>query len=968
MNKLFIFRQKLMLFIFLAVSILCLSVIRNISLGESRDNRYSIYSVRFEYFGMDAAEIEKTITIPLEEKIGSLSDLYEIRSYVEYGKSTTTAYFKRDINKKNVYLALRNIVDTLYVALPKSVQKPRIYSSSSENKAILSIAVTAPGNLTALRKHIENNLKRDFEGIDGIAEVLVAGGSIDEIRVEFDPDILTEMGINPVSLGQIIQDANVISAGGTLYRGQFNENIILNTKVANLDQIKQLPVKANDKMTSLEYFSNIAVSQRASNEIVRINGMECIGIQIKAASDANIVKISKECQSLIKSSDIPENSIFVLYDTGKLFNKMINNVVVAFIQSFALISFLILFFYKSKRILIMLMLVLPVTCVWTITVISILGFNIDQNVLSGITISLGLIIDSMLIVSAVRESNINFDQYINKLKNTYGAIIASVLTTVMVLVPLYFFDNIVPGIRSVSITIIVMLSVSLALACIFFPIFIFSEKQDSIILFSKIRRALEKYYSRFSLKLSLLSLKYSRHLSKLYFFLLPVPFVLFFVSGKNITLDVKDNVVYASVEYEPERTAASIDSELKTFIEMLMNLSGVNFVRMESRNGNADLEIVYDEKKASRADLMQSISATSRHVPSGFLYLPELGIKRNRNIQEIEIAVVGDDIRTCRDIAKTGASYISMMPGIIQTVLNFKEPEKNVVFTPDKELLVKSEFSVHDIASALRWVLFGPVVDKWIQSGGEMDIRVAGKNFKDVNLDKVMNQYISTPYGGIRLGTLGETLVTQGTGKIYRRDGRRAAYFTVSMNSSSTDKAITEIKKHLSHIETEKGYGFLLPRDLENLNSQYKTLFFVFLGCICGIALILTALTENITRSLLIASIIPISCILPLLIKFFLKKPLEMGDIVGLMVISGISINNAIYIINSAKTNIVFKFREKIKSVLITSLTSVFSAVPLIIMNKEGFSRALADSILWGTVGSLAAALLLFPALCKRMT
>ncbi|MCL2289226.1 MAG: hypothetical protein FWC34_00745 [Bacteroidetes bacterium] len=87
-----------------------------------------------------------------------------------------------------------------------------------------------------------------------------------------------------------------------------------------------------------------------------------------------------------------------------------------------------------------------------------------------------------------------------------------------------------------------------------------------------------------------------------------------------------------------------------------------------------------------------------------------------------------------------------------------------------------------------------------------------------------------------------------------------------------------------------------------------------------------------------------------------------MGDITGLVLISGLSINNAIYISESRKTHIAFRVREKIQSIMVTSLTNMAAAIPLMILAKNSFSTALATSIFWGTIGSLLVTLFLFPA------
>jgi len=145
-------------------------------------------------------------------------------------------------------------------------------------------------------------------------------------------------------------------------------------------------------------------------------------------------------------------------------------------------------------------------------------------------------------------------------------------------------------------------------------------------------------------------------------------------------------------------------------------------------------------------------------------------------------------------------------------------------------------------------------------------------------------------------------------------------------------------------------------------NVTIYILFLAFIGSIIGILLLLTAITEKIIHSLLITSIIPVPCALPLLMKFITRTPLEMGDITGLVLISGLSINNAIFISGSQKSLISYRIREKIQSILVTSLTNMAASVPLIIMAKNNFSTALASSIFWGTIGSLLVTLFLFPA------
>jgi HAE1 family hydrophobic/amphiphilic exporter-1 len=607
---------------------------------------------------------------------------------------------------------------------------------------------------------------------------------------------------------------------------------------------------------------------------------------------------------------------------------------------------------------------LPVNIIWTSAVLYMMGYSLDQNILSGISISLGLVVDSSLIVSGIAEKNLQITDYTNSINKVIKSIIASVFTTILVLVPLYFLDNIVPGIKSVSISIALMLFNSLFISCLFFPSFVFSNNKTTSVLPAKIINKVHSIYTRFSFRSTLLSLKKKPVLALVYSTLGIFTFVLFFILGKNINLGIQDAVIYAAAEYEPEKTGLSIDDELAYFIENVYKIPEVTFLRSGIRNGTAEFEIGFNENLTNSRLIADKIDSLSPYVSTGFLYVPDAG-GRNTKIHEIEITVIGDESEKCREFARLGASAIANSPYTIQTVLNFKDPEKIIQFTPDRDLLAKSNISVQSVASTLRWTVFGPVVDKWIQGNTETDIRVAGRGYKNTNLDHISNLYIPSPSGGIRLDTLGNLEQAIGTGKIYRQDTRRAAYFTVHLKSSSSRHAVSQVKNILNDIKLDKGYGFLLPRELEHLNREYSILFLAFIGSIIAILLLLTALTENFFHSLLITSIIPVSCALPLLVKVITRMPLEMGDITGLVLISGLNVNNAIYILESHKPLIVNRVREKIQSILVTSLTNLASSIPLMIMAKSNFSTALASSIFWGTIGSLLVTLFLFPAVCS---
>lgn len=957
MNKSWYSKKTFVLFVFLILSLIFLFAARNIEFGNTENNKYAVFSVRFEYYGMDAQNIERQITIPLEEKISGMTNLLELRSTVEYGKSITTAYFDKKINNKNVYLELRNYVDTLYSELPAAVQKPRIYTADSAQKSVISFSINSNAKLNLLREYADTVLKNKFENIDGVAEVLVTGGTLDEILVEFDKEKIVRTQIDPLSFNSLIQDANVVSSGSTIKNKNINQTIQFDTKLTDINDVKKIPVKMGEEYTTLEYLANIHMHERDNEEVVRINGEPVICVQIISSYLGNDIKISKQVKKILKESELKSEDYQILQDNGQHTYELIKNVLIALLESFICVILLVPLFFASYKITLLLIIIIPVNILWTLSELNIAGFVIDQNVLSGITIAIGLIADSTLVIAEISEKNNIFEVFEKKIKQIIPSVISSSLTTVLALIPLIFMESIVSGIKTVAIAIILMLINSTIISVLFIPSFIYSKNIHK----SKVSTKVTKMLSRNTFRILIQTQKNAKVYRICYFIILVAPFILFWLLGKNISLQENQNIIFASVEYPPEKDMKSIDLEVNKIVPPLQNLAGVNYVYSESRKGTCELEIGYDEKTISRYDLAEKVTELGKFLSEGYLYVPEAGQKSDKNNHQVEICVIGDDSETCKEYIKQIIQESNKDLAVLQGVMNFKDAEDEIIVRPDTEVISKSGITVSQIGSQLRMFLFGPVVDKWLQKDREIDVRIIGENAQKNNLTDLESMHITLKNDHSNLKNLSSIVMQKSTGKIYRINNRRCAFGTISIKASSSEDAIKITKKILNQIPFQKGYGYQLSRELENMKSQYISLAMVFILCVIGILILLTALTENFIKSLVIVSIIPVSIALPLIYKCIFNISLELGDVVGMILISGISVNNTIYIMESNKTRIIFRVQDKIKSILITSLTTIFGALPLVIMNTGSFAGTLSSFMMMGVLGSLLSSVILFP-------
>lgn len=948
------------LFILCVFSLIMLASAINIEFGQSKNTKYNVYSIEFDYYGVDSSKIEQIITIPLESKINELEGLKELRSSSEYSKSYVTAYFSKKYKNKQIYLAIRNIVDSLYFELPSDVQKPKIYSSSVNDKSVLTIAITGNQNINSIRDWADRNLKKKFESVNGVSEVVVTGGSQKEILVSFDAERTVSAGQNPMGYASILQDGNSVSPSSLVKNSNKVSSVVFDTKLNTLDELRELPVKVDEGYTKLGYLAEVKESYRMSDEYVRLNGKECICVNIKSASNGNTITISKECNKILSNFNNSDFTFNILNDNGKEQKKLLMSVFIAFIQSFIFILLIIPLFYKDLKITIMVMILMLLDILWTFGILQIFGMSINQNTLAGITIALGLIADPVLVLGETAEKSKSEYSFFENVSKIIPSIIAASLTTILVIIPLFSMDYIVPGVKTLAVTMLVMIINSVIITVIFLPSYFYSSKKNRSFRENITNKNLRFFY-RSSFFLGSTT-KNRRKINRVIYILLMIfPLILFFVSGKDITLENQTNVVYCSVDYDPEIQAEYINNSILDFVDEVKKNPNVKYVLTESRKGSADIDIGFDDDKINYKKMSAELQNYSNLITEGYIYIPGASQKKSKKHLELEIAIIGDEYSRCTEYAKDASDLLQKANVVDSCVLNFKRAEQQISFIPDKDKIFLNGISVAGLSNSLRWFMFGPVADKWLQNGQEEDIRIAGKGFQSAKLDKIKNIQIPSDNSYIIITALGKIGNNFSSGKLYRKDGRHAAFFTVEVNNLSTDKAVKRIKDTLSVINFDKGYAVSLPQEIIKLKSNYNILALVFILCVVGMFILLTIFTEKIPKSLILISIIPVSCVLPLSLRVFTNTSLVLGDIVALVLLSGISINNAIYIGDSKFDRGIFKLRDKIKSITVTSLTTIFGSVPLYFFSKDVFSKSLAFFMFFGVLNSLLVVIILYP-------
>jgi multidrug efflux pump subunit AcrB len=198
-----------------------------INSGEKiKENKGGSYVIRIKHYGINAAEMERSITIPLEDALSAIPGIMSVQSSSENSLSNVFIRFKP--GGRGRYEAVRDAAQRIYETLPSSVQRPEILSSNNSRVPVWSAAVytgLSDENSNSSAQILEKIVKPRFESLEGAGEVIVSGTGLTEIYIILDQERLGAVGLEPQAVASSLGMNDSIFSGGSIV--QQNREIII---------------------------------------------------------------------------------------------------------------------------------------------------------------------------------------------------------------------------------------------------------------------------------------------------------------------------------------------------------------------------------------------------------------------------------------------------------------------------------------------------------------------------------------------------------------------------------------------------------------------------------------------------------------------------------------------------------------------------------------------------------------------
>ncbi|MDD4073101.1 MAG: efflux RND transporter permease subunit [Desulfobacterales bacterium] len=439
---------------------------------------YTIWS------GASPSEIESEVVNEQEEKLKSLQNLQKMESssYNDYAKITLTFGLETDIN--TAMLRVSNKLDEVW-SYPDNVQKPILSSSGASSKPIIWLQLKMksgdPKEIVKYQTYFENEIQQYIERVDGVASLMVFGGTAQQLEIVLDPDKMARHNITINEVMAKVTAANQDTSAGTLGIDQKNYRIRTSTKFQN--EKDPLDVVMFDDGYKRIYLRDIA-SSRIGYEpqfvSVMDDGTEGLVIAVKRQQGANVLEIIDNVRVVVdrlNTEVLPEKNLEIKwnYDEAPYILKSIQIVKQNVLIGGILAVVVLLMFLRSFRSTLTTALAIPVSAVGTFIFLWLFHRNLNVVSLAGISFAVGMLVDNSIVVLE------NIDRHRKKGKpifnavsdgatEVFGAVVASTLTTVAVFLPVVFIQQEAGQLfRDIAIAITASILISLVVSVTLIP-------------------------------------------------------------------------------------------------------------------------------------------------------------------------------------------------------------------------------------------------------------------------------------------------------------------------------------------------------------------------------------------------------------------------------------------------------------------------------------------------------------------
>ncbi len=972
------------------------------------------------YDGAGPEEIERRVSRPLEGAVSNVNNVEQINSTSEEGQSQLIVEFTWGTNMDEATNEVRDRLDFVRNQLPSDADSPQIFKFDPSQIPILYLQLSGNRSAEELRELAEDSVESRIEQIDGVALASIAGGRERAIRVEIPQDRLEAYNLTFGQVAQKLRAQNVQLSAGTVTEGRRDYLIQTAGEFESIEDIKNTVIirrdvaagtggnaQASQALVRLSDIADVSEGLKRETNAVYVNGNPGVFVVVQRQSGTNSVQTADNVLAELSAinDSLPSGvELSVLFDTTEIIRDSLETVSGQAVTG-ALFAVLVLFvFLRSPKATLVIAASIPVSIVVTLMLMYFFDLTLNIMTLAGLALGVGLLVDNSIVIL---ENIYRYREKGTKLKSSaiFGsqemasAIVAATFTSIFVFLPLALFraelDLYGELFAGLAFTVVISLLSSLAVALFLVPVLaskylpLVSRKQEPLSGFLKVIddgmnngfTVLENRYKGglgFVLRHKLLTA-----LAVLVILLgtaAMIPFGNFELipSDDDDAVQIELELPVGTTLDETRRVMFAfhdiIEREIEGRDDIFMQVGGGGFLSAPQANtGEITITLpAFDDRIETSNEIQRKLRPYFERFPAvEFQFGTGMGGGPGGGGSPIDIRVRTDDLDNARAIATQIRDLLQdRIPEATEPRINLREGLPQVDIRVDRERMAALGLEIQTVASEIRANIEGVTASQLRSGGNEYDIILNLPEEDRSEIPDLARIFVMNDQGRrIPVSSFADLERTTGPVEIRRENQARTVRVQAGLVSGAN---IAEVEPQIralvaENVPMEGDLNIEYAGDYQDLMEYGRTLLIILLVSVVLVFGVMASVFESFIDPFIIIFTVPLTLIGVVWLYLLVGQAFSLFTIVGLVMLVGIVVNNGIVLVDytnlmrkrglSIRDACITAGGNRLRPILMTSLTSVLALTPVAFFEGEGSS--LIQPIGLTVVGGLSVAALM---------
>lgn len=980
------------------------------------DTQMPTITVRVNYSGVGPLEMEELVTRPIEQAVSAVAGLDRVDSTSSEGNANIRLNFAWGTDLSEAADEVRTRLDRVRGRLPEDADPPTVFKFDSTSMPIMGIGVEGDFDAVTLRELAQNDLSPRLERVAGVAAVTITGGLRRQIHVDLSREKITALNLSPDRVVQILRTENQ-----NIPLGEINDadrTLLLRSpgQFTGLDEIKNLVVLTRAGVpVYLKDIASVTDNTEDRRSFMRINGTPGIRMQVTKQSGTNTIQIAEGVKKEIDkiNSEVDGIKLQVLDDQSKFIDRAIGSVTEHAMLGGLLVVAIIFLFLRDIKSTLIICTSIPISVIGTFALLYFGGYTLNTLTFGGLALGIGMIVDAAIVVleNTYRHLEMGKDRVtaaIDGSEEVWSAILASTLTHIAVFVPMLFLTGVssimfgqLAAVVSFSLAMSLLVAVTIVPVLCSFMLDAPHKAHAGAGVMARLNRSidgaldgLDEFYARmlhkalahrptvFATGVALFAVA---------MFLLPRIGFEFQPTTDEGEITVDAELAVGSRLENTEAVLIGLEERIRQNVpEALMLITQVNgggggWGGGSTHRGNVNVRLVpRDERTRSSEEIAMQLrrelsglpGVIIRARPSGGQNQMMRGMGGGGGDSRLSIEILGHDLEQSKRIAQDLKAMLDTTPGVADTRLQREEGRPELAVRVDRDKAALLGLTVTGVANTIRTNVAGTQAAMFRDAGNEYPIVVRLRQEDREEVAEVGDVLLNTA-AGQTVPAKNVMTIDRETGPVSIERKNQERVQRVNAETETTlSEAVAAVQARMGEISVPKDFAVGFGNEVEEQAKSFNELRLVLILAIILVYTVMASQYESLKDPFIIIFSIPLAAIGVVGMLMVTKTPFSMQAYIGVIMLAGIVVSNAILLVDYTNTlrhrdkmelraALELAGRHRLRPILMTSLCTALGLVPMALGIGEGaeLQAPLARVVIGGLMTSTVITLVFVPAM-----